>query len=103
MKGGEIFVPKIPSMKIMDFADVIAPQAKRKIIGIRPGEKLHEVLLTAEESRNAKEFDDHYVIQPELSFWNSEHYKDAKALPASFVYSSDNNTQWLSREQIQNL
>jgi len=100
MKGGEIFVPKIPSMKITDLADAIAPNIKRKIIGTRPGEKLHEVLLTAEESTHIKEFDDCFIVEPEFSFWNKENHKDGKKLSQGFIYSSDNNSQWLDKKDI---
>ncbi len=100
MKGGEIFVPKIPSMKITDLADAIAPQAKKKIIGIRPGEKLHEVLLTAEESKHTKEFESYFIIEPEFAFWNKENHKEGKLVSNNFIYSSDKNTQWLDKEKF---
>jgi len=103
MKGGEVFVPKIPSMKIIDVADAIAPEAKKKIIGIRPGEKLHEVLFTEEESRHVKEFDDYFIVEPEFSFWNKENHKEGKALLANFVYSSDKNNRWLDKDKIKEL
>ena len=91
MKGGEIFIPKIPSMKIMDLAEVIASNAKRKVIGIRPGEKLHEVLLTEEEARHAREFDKYFVIEPEFPFWKKDNLEKGKFLPEGFKYSSDTN------------
>ncbi|MBU3934944.1 UDP-N-acetylglucosamine 4,6-dehydratase (inverting) [Patescibacteria group bacterium] len=100
MKGGEIFVPKIPSMKITDLADTIAPQATRKIIGIRPGEKLHEVLLTTEESKHAKELEDFFIIEPEFAFWSKENYKEGKLISNNFIYSSDKNTKWLDKGKI---
>jgi UDP-N-acetylglucosamine 4,6-dehydratase (inverting) len=103
MEGGEIFVPKIPSMKITDIADAIAPDAKRKIVGIRPGEKMSEVLLTEEEATHAKEFNDHFIIEPEFAFWNSENHKDGKPIPAGFSYSSGKNTQWLTKDQIKEI
>jgi len=103
MKGGEIFVPKIPSMKIMDLAEAIAPGAKKKIIGIRPGEKLHEALLTSEESLHAKEFDSHFVIEPEFPFWDKNNHREGAVISRGFVYSSDNNTQWLGKGQIQEI
>jgi len=95
MKGGEIFVPKIPSMRVADLAKVVAPSAKIKIIGIRPGEKLHEALLTEDESRHAKEFDRHFIIEPEFPFWDASSHSGGKALPEGFRYSSDNNKVWL--------
>ncbi len=103
MKGGEIFVPKIPSMKIADLADAVAPECVKKIIGIRPGEKLHEVLLTEEECRHAKEFENYYVVQPEFAFWDGNNCKDGKALPVDFYYSSDRNPSWLDKNKIQEL
>lgn len=103
MKGGEIFVPKIPSMKITDLAEVVAPGVIKKIIGMRPGEKLHEVLLTMEESKNTKEFDTHFIIEPEFPFWNRQNHQAGRLLSTSFSYSSDNNTQWLTKEEIKHL
>ena len=100
MKGGEIFVPKIPSMKITDLVDAIAPQVRKKIIGIRPGEKLHEVLITAEESSHAKEFEDHFIIEPEFAFWSKENHKEGKLISNNFIYSSDKNTKWLDKEKF---
>jgi len=103
MKGGEIFIPKIPSTKITDLAEAIAPGVKRKIIGIRPGEKIHEVLLTAEESRNATEFDEYFIIKPEFAFWDNQNHNDGKEMPVRFVYASNTNAQWLDKEQIKHL
>ncbi|MCX8175506.1 MAG: UDP-N-acetylglucosamine 4,6-dehydratase (inverting) [Candidatus Micrarchaeota archaeon] len=103
MKGGEIFVPKIPSMRVVDLADVIAPGVKRKIIGIRPGEKLHEVLLTSDEARHAKEFDGSFIIEPEYKFWDANVHASGKKLPEGFAYSSDKNTQWLKKEELRKL
>jgi len=103
MKGGEIFIPKIPSTKITDLAEAIAPGVKRKIIGIRPGEKIHEVLLTAEESRNATEFDEYFIIKPEFSFWDNQNHQGGKESFSRFLYSSDTNTKWLDKDQIKHL
>ncbi|MDP2703834.1 MAG: polysaccharide biosynthesis protein, partial [bacterium] len=103
MAGGEIFVPKIPSMKVVDLADVIAPNVKRKIIGIRPGEKLHEVLMVGEEARHAKEFDRYFVIEPEFPFWNKENGKEGKTLPQDFSYASNTNKEWITKEQMQGI
>jgi UDP-N-acetylglucosamine 4,6-dehydratase/5-epimerase len=99
MKGGEIFIPKIPSMKITDLADAIAPDAKKEIIGIRPGEKLHEILLTEDEARHSREFDYGYVIEPEHPFWNVNNIK-GKNLPEGFKYTSDTNTKWLTKNEL---
>jgi len=103
MQGGEIFVPKIPSMKILDLAKAIAPECRLKTIGIRPGEKLHEVLLTEDESRHAVDSGGMYIIQPDHPFWalnGSDKKISAKKLPMHFRYCSDNNTDWLTREQL---
>ena len=100
MKGGEIFIPKIPSMKIVDLAEVIAPKSEKKVTGIRPGEKLNEILLTEEEARNAKEFDNYFVIEPEHTFWNKDNFKEGKSLPSGFKYSSDGNNQWLTKKEL---
>ncbi|MDD5433508.1 MAG: UDP-N-acetylglucosamine 4,6-dehydratase (inverting) [Candidatus Pacebacteria bacterium] len=96
MQGGEIFVPKIPSMKIVDLANVIAPYAQKETIGIRSGEKMHETLITLEEAKHTREYDDYFVIEPEFPFWPYSKEKYGKNLPEGFVYSSDKNTQWLS-------
>jgi len=103
MNGGEVFIPKIPSMKIVDLADVIAPKADRKIIGIRPGEKIHEVLLTEDEARHSKESDDYFVIEPEHPFWEKENFKGGKPLPDGFRYTSDNNEWWLSKKELKEM
>jgi len=103
MKGGEIFVPKIPSMKITDLADAITPNAKKRIIGIRPGEKLHEVLLTADEARHAKEFSSYFIIEPEYKFWRWVPHAGGKSLPGGFAYTSNNNTQWLEKEELRKM
>jgi len=103
MKGGEIFIPKIPSMKIVDLAQVIAPEAKRKIIGIRSGEKLHEILLTEEEARHTKEFNDYFIIEPEYPFWDENHFKKEKRLPDGFSYKSNTNTDWITKEQMREI
>ncbi|MCD6579025.1 UDP-N-acetylglucosamine 4,6-dehydratase (inverting) [bacterium] len=100
MKGGEIFVPKIPSMKIIDLAQAIAPRSKIKITGIRPGEKIDEVLLTGEEARHAKEFDKYFVVEPEYAFWNKNNFKDGKSLTSNFVYSSSNNDHWITKAEL---
>jgi len=100
MKGGEIFIPKIPSMKIMDLAEVIAPGVRKRIIGIRPGEKLHEVLLTKEEARHAKEFNNYFVVEPEFPFWNENYFQDGKSLPDGFEYVSNKNDKWMTKEKI---
>jgi len=103
MKGGEIFIPKIPSMKITDVAKAIAPDAKIKIIGIRPGEKLHEVMITEDDAPNTIEFDDYYVIEPFNENWNAEKLfkiDDFKRVPQDFSYTSKNNSDWLEIDEF---
>ncbi len=99
MKGGEIFVPKIPSMRIVDLARAIAPAAEIEEVGRRPGEKLHEILLTAEESLNAKDCGRHYVLKPDAG-GEPPTSLAGRALPEGFVYASDSNTEWMSVEEI---
>lgn len=103
MRGGEIFIPKISSMKILDLAEVIAPGAKRKIIGVRPGEKLHEVLLTEEEAHHTKKFEKFFIIEPEYPFWQKDNFRDGKPLPPGFKYASDTNTDWITKERMAEL
>ncbi|MBI5625573.1 MAG: UDP-N-acetylglucosamine 4,6-dehydratase (inverting) [Elusimicrobia bacterium] len=103
MRGGEVFVPKIPSMKITDLAEVLAPKCRRREIGIRPGEKIHECLLTEDESRHALEFAEHFVIMPEHRFWTTPAPKGGKAPAAGYRYSSDTNTDWLTGARLRSL
>ena len=101
MVGGEIFIPKIPSMRVTDLAEAIAPGVPRDVIGIRPGEKLHELLLTSDESRHAIDAGDVYVVLPEHPWWDdSPRWLDGKPLDDGFVYSSDNNDEWLTTEEL---
>jgi UDP-N-acetylglucosamine 4,6-dehydratase len=103
MHGGEIFVPKIPSMNIMDLVQAIAPGYKTKTVGIRPGEKLHEVMISLDDSRNTIEFADCYVIQPAFYWWSDKNHADGKKVPEGFYYSSDTNQQWLTIPQLQKM
>jgi len=100
MHGGEIFVPKIPSMKLTDMAESIAPGCEVECIGIRPGEKLHEVLVSEDEARKTVELDDMYVIQPAHSWWSGQNWKDAQPLPEGFRYGSDSNARWLTSDEL---
>ncbi|MEA2718092.1 MAG: UDP-N-acetylglucosamine 4,6-dehydratase/5-epimerase [Actinomycetota bacterium] len=101
MTGGEIFIPKIPSMRVIDLAEAMAPGVPRQIIGIRPGEKLHEVLVTADESRHAIDAGDVYVVLPEHPWWVEQpRWTEGKPLVDGFVYSSDLNDRWLSTEEL---
>jgi UDP-N-acetylglucosamine 4,6-dehydratase len=104
MVGGEIFVPKIPSVRVVDLARVIGPDCEHKVIGIRPGEKLHEVLIPEDDARLTLEFDDHFLLQPSHSFWNQKDY-GARGKPCAdgFRYSSDSNPWWLSEDEIKRL
>lgn len=103
MHGGEIFVPKIPSMRLLDLAETIAPGCEVETIGIRPGEKLHEVLVSEDESRQTLETEDMYIIQPSHPWWKSENWVNATPLPEGFRYSSDTNDRWLTRRELQEL
>ena len=102
MTGGEIFVPKIPSMNVVDLAKAIAPECEIKIVGIRPGEKLHEAMITEDDARRTVEFESYYVIQPEFPWWSEEKYQ-GKTLPDGFKYTSDLNDDWLKVEQLREL
>jgi UDP-N-acetylglucosamine 4,6-dehydratase len=103
MMGGEIFVPKIPSMNIMDMAQAIAPECEVKVIGIRPGEKLHEVMISKDDARNTKELDDCYIIEPAFHWWDGNHHSEGKSIPQEFTYASNTNTQWLNVEKLKEL
>lgn len=103
MKGAEIFIPKIPSMKIIDLAKAVAPQSKIEITGIRPGEKINEILLTEEEARYTKEFKNYFVIKAEYASWRKNHIEGDKSLPQGFNYSSGNNDHWLTKEELKKM
>ncbi|MFC1540561.1 UDP-N-acetylglucosamine 4,6-dehydratase (inverting) [Candidatus Margulisiibacteriota bacterium] len=103
MHGGELFVPKIPSMKIPDLAEAIAPGCKTEIVGIRPGEKLHEVMISEDDARNTREMDDCYVLQPAFNWWDSNNHAEGKNVPENFRYSSDLNQQWLKVEELREM
>lgn len=103
--GGEMFVPKIPSMNIMDLAKAIAPHCKYEIIGIRPGEKLHEVLITEDDARHTLEMEDCYVVEPEFNWWSNEKHvgNGGKPVPVGFRYASNTNDRWLTVEKLREL
>jgi UDP-N-acetylglucosamine 4,6-dehydratase len=106
MEGGEVFVPKIPSMKITDLAEAIAPECDTKVVGIRPGEKLHEVMIPRNDARNTLEFDDYYAVLPAFRNWNSEAYQKEKGgtwCDDQFKFSSDNNDHWLTAEELRDM
>lgn len=106
MQGGEIFVPKLPSMKITDLAAAMAPSLPLKVVGIRPGEKLHEVMCPADDYHLTLEFADHFVIRPTIEFTRSVDFtcnalkEQGKFVPEGFQYSSDNNSDWLKKDQL---
>jgi UDP-N-acetylglucosamine 4,6-dehydratase len=100
MQGGEIFVPKIPSMNIMDLAAVVAPECKTEIVGIRPGEKLHEVMVPEDDARTTVELDDRFVIKPAFPWFTTDAYRDAKRCADGFRYGSDTNDRWLTRTEL---
>ena len=100
MQGGEVFVPKLPSMNIMDLAVAMTPECEHEIIGIRPGEKLHECLISPDEARQTVELDDRYVILPTHPWWGSSDYTSAKPLPEGFSYSSDQNEWRLTQDEL---
>jgi UDP-N-acetylglucosamine 4,6-dehydratase len=103
MVGGEIYVKKIPSMKVTDLARVVAPECKHEVVGIRPGEKLHEQMIGAEDSYYTFEYPEHFKILPTINDWgiSPERIKDGKKVSEGFVYSSDNNAEWMSDKDLQ--
>lgn len=104
MVGGEIFVPKIPSMNIMDLAKAICPDCKTEIVGIRAGEKLHEVLISNDDARNTLESDDYYLIKPAFQFFQRRFCEDGcKTVAEEFEYNSQNNSWWLSTDEIRKM
>jgi UDP-N-acetylglucosamine 4,6-dehydratase len=104
MVGGELFVPKIPSMNIMDLAKAIAPECKTEIVGIRPGEKLHEVMITRDDARKTLEYKDHYVVQPDFQFWGSRFKSNGGTpLPEDFEYNSGTNPWFLTIDEMRKM
>lgn len=106
MVGGEVFVPKIPSVTIGDIASAVAPDCKIRVIGIRPGEKLHECMVPQDEAHRTLEFDDHFIIQPTLKTWSlstPEYLRYGRPCDDNFTYTSDANPDWLSVEQMREL
>jgi len=102
MHGGEIVIPKIPSIRIVDLARAMAPDTPHKIVGIRPGEKLHEVLITEDDSRETVDLGDRYIIEPAFTWWNRESYatEGAERVEEGFRYASNNNPEMLDIEGI---
>jgi len=104
MEGGEVFVPKIPSMQVVDLARAIAPDVPHELIGIRPGEKLHEILITPDEARHAIDAGDVFVVLPEHSWWDSKGSNImGRPVEDGFSYSSDNNPTWITVDELREL
>jgi UDP-N-acetylglucosamine 4,6-dehydratase len=103
MYGGEVFIPKIPSMRVVDLAEVIAPDCEQIEIGIRPGEKLHETLLSEDEARHSVELSTRYVITPMHPWWKDQEVAPGRPLTEGFHYSSDTNPHWLTQDQLRHL
>jgi len=103
MQGGEIFVPRIPSMKVMDLAKAIARDCDIEVIGIRPGEKIHEALITEEDGRNTVAYNGMYVIMPNYPWWEKQNYKKGNRVPDGFAYTSNKNDEWLTVEDLRGI
>jgi UDP-N-acetylglucosamine 4,6-dehydratase/5-epimerase len=103
MVGGEVYIPRIPSTRIGDLADAIAPGVPRRTIGVRPGEKVHEVLITEDEARHAVRFGDYFAIYPPFKFWDRAQYPTGEELPPGFRYASDVNDDWLTADEVRQL
>jgi UDP-N-acetylglucosamine 4,6-dehydratase len=102
MRGGEVWVPRIPSMRMTDLARVIAPECKQHVVGIRPGEKLHEVMVPVDDGRMTVKFKNHFIIKPSFPWWETQWHseKGGEVCDDGFYYGSDNNDQWVSDEQL---
>jgi UDP-N-acetylglucosamine 4,6-dehydratase len=103
MHGGELFVPKIPSMRIVDLARAIAPDARLEIVGIRPGEKLHEQMISVDDARRTVDARTFYVVKPEADWWDAGAWADLPPVPDGFSYTSDTNSSWLTVEQLRKM
>ncbi len=103
MQGGELFIPKIPSMRIVDLAEAIAPRCRHRVIGIRPGEKLHEMMISRDDSRHLFASGDFYIKLPDFPFWKVTTPKGAKPVPEGFEYASDTNDRWLGVKEMRSI
>ena len=106
MQGGELFVPKIPSINIMDLVKAIAPEARIEFVGIRPGEKLHEMMISSDDAINTLEYNDYFVVQPAQPWWDNVKYVEimgGTAVAEDFVYSSDSNSEWVTPHRLQTM
>jgi UDP-N-acetylglucosamine 4,6-dehydratase len=102
MHGGELFVPKIPSMRVVDLAAAIAPEARLEVVGIRPGEKLHEEMINVSDARSTVDMGDYFVIQPVMEWWSTERL-EGSAVPDGFSYASDTNDRWLTVDELRQM
>ena len=103
LRGGALFVPPIPRLKVTEVAEVVAPGCRQEVIGIRPGEKLHEIMITPDDALHTAEYDRHFVLQPATSWWDRDRFlreTGGRAVAEDFQYSSDRNGDWLSREGL---
>jgi len=103
MEGGEIFVPRIPSMNIMDLAKAVAPECEHRIVGIRPGEKLHEVMVPEDDARRTLEFERYFAILPNLDKRDTAAHRAGRPCPDGFRYGSDNNSEWLTVDGLRTM
>ena len=103
MQGGELFVPRIPSMRILDLVEAVAPDAPTHEMGMRPGEKLHEEMIAADDSRRTQRYPDRYVVQPVVASWGYQTPPGGEPVPDGFNYRSDNNDLWLEVDEMSDL
>jgi UDP-N-acetylglucosamine 4,6-dehydratase len=106
MTGGEIFVPKLPSMRVTDLAEAIAPGCRTEIVGIRPGEKIHETLISVDDARQSVDAGDRYIVQPAFHWWNAQAYESTNGYTScqdGFAYTSDANDQWLTPAELRDM
>ena len=103
MNGGEVFIPKIPSMSIPELARAVAPESEVEYVGIRPSEKLHETLVSEEEARHTVELNDMFVVQPTHPWWSNSNFENGVSLPEGYRYASDNNSLWLTVQELRDL
>jgi len=103
MHGGELFVPRIPSMRVVDLAIAVAPKARIEIVGIRPGEKLHEEMIGVDDARRTRDAGNFYVMQPDVDWWDGMAWQHADLVPPGFRYTSDANSQWLTVDDLRRM
>ena len=103
MHGGELFVPKIPSMRVVDLARAMAPEARLDVVGIRPGEKLHEQMISVDDARRTVDAGRFYIVEPDVDWWDGSVWASATPVPEGFSYTSDTNPEWLTLEQLRTM